>query len=313
MAAHGPYAPHLGAAFSLTAAAATGVNQAQATQNGSRNALFYSATGDNNLFGFVQSGVASVGDDNDISGITVDNANQAAVGQWGNNNNTTFAQSGNANDLGVAIYGNDNGRGGFSGAAVDVNLTNGDVTQSGGGNSAAISIGDITNASGNNNYAARQTGGNNELTLTLALGTTGNGNNSVAISQAGDDEAHIIVQGGSNVLGARQLGVGSNLLNVTIHGSSNNASTVMTGDAGDLGLKAGSIYQNNTGGGLNDVNLFVETDLNKFAVKQVGGGNEVDGKVTTGNGNQAAVIQVGQNNTASFLQNGGGNNVAISQ
>jgi hypothetical protein len=301
-----------------SAASAAGVGQATATQKGDRNGLTYSATGDNNLYGFAQSGVGGTGDDNDISGTTVGSDNQAAVGQWGSNNNTTFSQSDDTNDLGVAIYGDDNGRGGFSGAAADLHLVNGDVTQSGGGNYASISIGSnaIGGSSSNNDYAAKQTGGGNTLVLSMAvgLGPNGAGGNSVAVSQAGGDTATINVTGGKNVLGARQLGGGTNSLEVTITGNLNNASTSMSGDAGALGLKAGSIYQNNNGGGgLNDVNLTVDTDSNKFAVKQQGSDNTVYGLVDTGTGNQAAVIQVGLNNTASFMQNGGGNNVGISQ
>jgi hypothetical protein len=308
---------HVGTAFSSAAASVVGVEQATATQNGSDNTLFYSANGDSNQFGFAQAGVGiATGDDNDISGTTVDNNNQVAVGQWGSNNNTMFSQSGDANDLGVAIYGDDNGRGGFrtNSAAAGLNLTNGDVTQSGGGNMASVTIGDGTTASSSNNYAAKQTGGNNQLTLAMA----GGGENNIAVKQNGDDVATVKVTGGRNVIGAQQLGGGTSTLTVTLFGSSNNWAGGFSGDAAGVGLTTpGAIYQNGDGSVIT-LNVGVDagnpSNSNLFAFKQTGGDdNVISGTIKGGDGNQVAVLQNGTNNYSSFLQNGSGNNIGVKQ
>lgn len=292
-----------GASFTSAAALASGVTQARAIQDGANDQLTYTATGNDNLYGFSQ----TIGSNNEIFGTTTGNTSEVGVNQAGGGNFTGFTQNGITNLLGVNITGDDNGVGAFrAGAAADVAIPNGQVTQIGGTNTATITI-----TGSDANYSASQTGGNNTLTLSL----TGGDNNNFAVSQAGQDTATINVTGGQNVLGAIQKGsAGPNSLEVTIVGSLNNWSSTMSGDAGLLGLKAGSIYQENNGAGLNnDVNLMVTTSSNLFAVKQIGSNNKVTGTVSTGDSNQAAVSQIGSTNTASFVQNGGGNNVGITQ
>ena len=290
------------ASMSGAAAGVAGVVQGNATQNGTGNDLSYSAVGDDNLYGFSQTGPGY----NSINGTTSGNANEAAVGQDGTGNVTDFSQSGDSNDLGVSITGNNNGVGSFRGTS-DIGLNNGQVIQSGGTNYASIEIG------GNDaNYAVKQTNGGN----TAKLSMTGGNSNNVALLQAGNDMASITIVGGQNVMGVKQIGngTGGNSLTATINGNLNNWSGGFSGFASGIGLTPGSILQNNNGiAGTNNIDLTVETSSNLFAMKQIGSNNTITGTVDTGNGNQVAVAQIGTTNMASFHQSGGGNNIGISQ
>ena len=278
-------------------------------QNGANNDLSFSVNGNSTRYGFVQ-----LGDYNDVSGATSGDNNEVAVMQNGSHNVSDFTQTGDNNDLGVVIYGDRNGDAvNFRGAS-DIGLNNGQVIQKDGGNYASISIGDGTADSDNNNYAARQTGGGNTLTLTIADGNK----NNVAVKQNGYDVASIDITGGQNVIGAQQLGTGTNTLEVTLFGDNNNWSGGFSGDAGSIGLSTpGSIYQNGNG---NEITLNVgvsASDMsssNLFAFKQTGGDNNtITGSILSGDNNQVAVLQNGSSNTTSFTQVGSSNNLGISQ
>ncbi len=79
-------------------------------------------------------------------------------------------------------------------------------------------------------------------------------------------------------------------------------------------MQVGGIWQN---GQLNQVSLVVGglggSDGNLFGAEQRGDRNSIDGTINGAGGNEAVVKQHGNNNIASFVQNGGGNIVAISQ
>ena len=151
-----------------------------------------------------------------------------------------------------------------------------------------------------------QTGVGNDL----GISQTGNGNNAT-VNATGDD----------NMVGVTQIAtaVGINMLNVDIFGSNNGGGTfTVGGNAASLGLDAGTIYQENDGGLINSIDLDVgdsgtPLSANLFALKQVGTGNTIIGKVEGGNANEVAVLQSGNSNTANFTQSGGGNNISISQ
>ena len=291
------------------AAGAVGVGQSDVMQNGANNDLSFSVNGNSTRYGFEQ-----LGDYNDVSGATSGDNNEVAVMQNGSHNVSDFTQTGDNNDLGVVIYGDRNGDAvNFRGAS-DIGLNNGQVIQKDGGNYASISIGDGTADSDNNNYAARQTGGGNTLTLSML----GGDKNNVAVKQNGNDVASIDITGGQNVIGAQQLGTGTNTLEVTLFGNNNNWSGGFSGDAGSIGLSTpGSIYQNGNG---NEITLNVGVSAgdmsssNLFAFKQTGGDdNTITGSVMGGDNNQVAVLQNGSSNTASFIQVGSSNNIGISQ
>lgn len=280
------------------------ISQGDMIQNGTGNTFSLSVNGDSTRYGFSQ-----LGDYNSIDGTTSANGNEVAVMQNGAHNVTDFTQTGDSNDLGVAIYGDHNGDAlSFRGAS-DIGLSNGEITQRDGTNYASIAIGDGGTNADKNNFAAKQTGGNN----TLQLAMVGDQNN-FAINQAGGDTASATVNGSQNVMGVRQLGGGvGNSLEVTITGNLNNWSGSFHGDASGVSLAPGSVYQNNSGGLINDINLTVSSSSNLFAFRQVGSNNTIEGTVSGGDGNQAAVTQTGVSNQASFNQNGAGNVAIISQ
>ena len=109
------------------------------------------------------------------------------------------------------------------------------------------------------------------------------------------------------------------MLNVDIFGSNNGGgSFTIGGNAASLGLDAGTIYQENDGALNNSIDLDIGASgsplsANLFALKQVGTGNTIIGKVEGGDANEVAVLQTGNSNTANFTQSGGGNNISISQ
>jgi hypothetical protein len=307
----GQYSPfgHGFAVGGFAAGAAGGVGGITAsvvTQTGNNDYLSYTASGNSNAFGFAQ----LTGSGNTISGVSDDDANQVAIYQDGSNNWTTFSQYDGSNDLGVHIVGNNNGVNSFVGAAIVGGVSNGNITQTGGLNYASVTI-----SGSSDNYGATQNGGSNTLTLSMI----GGNQNNVAVKQAGGDTAIIMIDGGKNVIGAQQIGAGTNLLTVNLFGDSNNWTGSLSGEAAVTGLTAGSIVQNNNGGGgLNKISLDVGTSTadsnsNLFAFKQQGSGNVITGSISGGNSNQVAVAQIGNTNTFSFAQVGSNNNIGAKQ
>lgn len=223
-----------------------------------------------------------------------------------------------------------------SSLAGNVGVTQGTATQSGGGGNV-LSYKVVGNS---NAFGFNQTGGGlnriggvvagdfNEVAILQDGGSnlasfvqTGVGND-LGISQTGDgNSATINATGDDNMVGVTQIATaaGINVLNVDIFGSNNGGGTfTVGGNAASLGLDAGTIYQENDGGLTNSIDLDVgdsgtPLSANLFALKQVGTGNTIIGKVSTGDGNEVAVLQDGNSNTANFTQSGGGNNISISQ
>ena len=162
--------------------------------------------------------------------------------------------------------------------------------------------------------------------------------NDVNIDQFNDEVADISIaganggEGDNNRLRIQQANGGSfgssaNVIEVSIFGDDNNRTGGFSGDAaaaaggylsGPLsfgGLTPGELTQN--GGGGNVMTLDVgsasaDADGNLFAMAQQGFRNEITGSIQ-GDANQAVVVQLGSDNVANFVQNGGGNVLGVVQ
>jgi len=295
-----------GGAFNSADALAVGIGQAIVTQDGGDTAS-YTATGNSNLYGIVQTN----GTGNIVLGIVNGDSNDAAVKQNGAGNITDFTQNGSSNDLGVLITGSNNGVGAFRSNAGVAGVTNGAVDQEGNNNAASVTI-----TGDNANYGMTQTGGGNIIIASLT--GSGSHDNNLAIKQTGSDYASVAVVGSQNVMGVTQKssGTGTNKLLVSVTGDLNNwALGGFSGVAATAGLTPGQIVQDNTGTlGQNLIDLTVTSDSNLFAFDQEGSNDSITGTVSGSVGNnQVAVVQNGGSNTAAFTQSGNGNKAVIQQ
>ncbi len=209
------------------------------------------------------------------------------------------------------------------------------ITQSGAGNTITnVLQGDFNNVfkSEGASAALAQTGAGNTITLVRQedgfnianVTQTGDLNLVGTVDQKGEANSSVVVQnGGSNsVASVVQIGT-ANSASLTFNGSDNGVglgtATGFSGVAAGLGLSQGTSLQDNDGlGGSNSITYTVFGDANLFAFKQDGTGNAITGTVgsigSDSASNQVAVLQAGNNNTASFSQTGGGNNnLAVSQ
>lgn len=276
------------------------------------NILSFIVTGDDNSFGFSQTGTA-----NQIDGL---------IGPLGSaGNQTGVIQLGSANLAGFTIVGSDNlvfidQGGGVNNSDNDANvLILGDgnqvgVAQTGIDNSALVDIDD-----GDDNIvniAQDSVLGGNLAEVTI----TGDAN-LVTLNQSGSNSAGIDLHGDDNLLVASQTGT-TNSLTINLWGNGNNS----TANGGFTGvalttslltspdLVPGSIVQNGSGNSiLYDVGTaLVGSDDNKFAFSQIGNDNRIEGS-TVGSGNQVVIVQNGDLSFTSFSQNGIGNIIAVSQ
>lgn len=133
--------------------------------------------------------------------------------------------------------------------------------------------------------------------------------------------AHATQNGGENAIFVRQLGDNNTMLaNFT---GDRNGVGYMSGFAGALELESdrlvqGATLQDSNGFGAgNSITFDVDGNDNRFAFAQIGGGNSITGTVgsagASSSNNQVAVLQTGAGNATTFSQNGGGNNLAVSQ
>lgn len=323
-----------------------GVTQTRASTTSTKNSnkMTLTQTSDNNQIGSaVQSSSAQGFNTLTISqGGTGDNAvgsvyqrqsssvtNIATITQNGHNNTldrvSQDARVGggyNPNEITVTMDGSNNGGDVFTGGgaaeasgAMSSNLIQG-IDLGVKGNKI-----DITVAGTSNEFGVSQYG-----TLNKATGITfgaGSADNELGIFQSGlaNEVALGSIDGADNRLGVRQAG-SYNTVSLVVNGNENGGfhsfgSNVAGSLASNMGLTAGLTEQV---GSLNDAFLTVSGDGNVFAMLQdnaSGGlGNTIVGNQdnsTGGAGNQAAVAQVGGNNSANFNQIGSGNITAISQ
>lgn len=184
---------------------------------------------------------------------------------------------------------------------------------------------DITQRSaGQSIERLNQTGSGNDFDL---VQTDGNGNDTDFAIQTGNDNVIDIQQLGANneIRVVKQIdssdGSGdNNSLVVTMNGDNNGVGIGLgsSGDAFDVaGLvdtTAGYFTQD---GDSNIATLDVWGSDNAVSYHSEGDSNSIDGDIGSGtvnaSGNRAAVVQVGDMNTASFSQMGSGNNAGISQ
>jgi hypothetical protein len=175
-------------------------------------------------------------------------------------------------------------------------------------------------------------GNNFSVTQGISLDST---HNFATVNQIGNDNGATFSQLGSfNTASTSQDGNG-NLITIQQISDGNTATTSFVGDENGTGsftggavgtliaahpgkLVQGTIEQDSTGFATGNL---VEYDVvgseNLFAFTQEGGNNKIFGGVgDTGDAssfNEAAVLQVGANNTTSFSQMGGSNILAVAQ
>lgn len=329
--------------------AAVGLKQTQnGSPSGTRNSMSVTQTSDGNVVGSaVQTAGGSHGVGNRLTiaqggggGNTIGSvyqrrsssvSNLVDITQNGTNNtldrvsqDARVGGSANPNEIKVTMEGSDNGADDFTGGgaaaasgAISSNLVQGtDLGTK--GNKIDITVAGTSNEFGISQY------GNNNKAVGITFGV-GSADNELGIYQKGasNEVALSSIDGVDNRLGIRQIG-DFNMASLTVNGNENggfhgfgsNAAGTL---ASSMGLTAGLIDQN---GLANKTTLTVSGNGNVFAMLQnnnVGGtmGNTIvgnqDNSVGGGAGNQAAVAQVGDNNTASFNQVGSGNITAISQ
>lgn len=276
------------------------------------NLLSLTIVGDNNSFGFLQTG-----EDNVIDGLVGplgSDGNQTGVIQLGTSNLASFTVSGSdnlvfieqglwsanvANEATVLITGDRNQVG---------------ARQGGTGNVAAVDIGP-----GNDNIV-NISQESPLLGNTADLGIVGN-LNVATLFQSGNNTADIDIRGNSNKLSSSQTGQG-NALAISIWGNGNNSPinggfsgiALTTSQLTEPDLMPGMIFQNGSRNSItydvgNAINLSHD---NKFAFSQVGNDNEIQG-LTIGSQNQVVIVQRGDLNFTSFTQIGVGNTIGVSQ
>lgn len=315
-----------------------------AQQNGDNNSLSVKRNGgDDNVLD-----VARVdGSDNDIkiyqSGQSGTIQNVHIVGDGNGHsshgNNTRYGveisqSGGSGNIIRNATITGDNNDGlagyGYYDPDYDVRGTAIRIEQYGNANDANATMW----GSGGNAIYIGQTGGDGnfgDVNQGSSLGSTGNATkltqtgsyNSGTITQSDSYNTALVTQTGTgNFLTATQVGDGNSL--TTSFTGDSNGGMGMDGVAGDLvtsqsELTAGNMFQDSSGEiSGNSINYIVNGSSNLFAFAQIGASNTIDGTVGTSTvasiGNQAAVLQEGSNNNATFSQAGnGGNYVSVSQ
>lgn len=185
-----------------------------------------------------------------------------------------------------------------------------------------------TLGSNGNRIWAFQTGDGNDFTLSQGVGIASTQNFIDLIQTGNDNDAAVDQMGSFNVADVDQIGNGNhidisqyddnNTVTANFDGNDNGVGTFTGVAATTAGaLTPGMIVQDAATLGGNLITYDVFGNSNLFAFKQDGDGNTIDGNVGTAvadaSFNQAAVVQIGNNNTASFSQVGNSNNIGITQ
>ncbi|MGK9055345.1 beta strand repeat-containing protein [Neorhizobium petrolearium] len=273
-----------------------GVLQSRIRQTGEGNDLSYVATGDDNLFGFVQDGLG-----NWIVGTVDGSVNQVAVSQEGDVNSAELEILGDSNQFGIA--------------------------QIGEGNEALVS------ANGNaNELALSQIGIANLGEIRIGYRIPGSGDNVVVLNQDSlasfGNVGEIYVDGNANTVSLDQLGViGSNYGTVEILGDENGVAVDQEGsNEGQVfvtgNLNVVSLDQNSLAPFGNEAGILVDGNGNTVSVDQLGatGSNEAavdiqgdanDVAVDQNGSNQGDVFVIGAGNAATLDQEGAINSALI--
>lgn len=246
---------------------------------------------------------------------------QNKYGSWGTSN-PTYPVAGNS--IHLVINGDNNGYGQTqkgtdnSSGTVTINGSNNSFGTYQAGNANTIQAGEIDGDF--NDIGIWQSGDTNVATVSVLA--PGSDYNQIGIGQGGtDNHGTVSVTGTGNTSVLSQAGT-SNMADIEINGD-DNGNGAFSGVAGTLATSAslanGTVIQGTgLGSANNTANLTIFGDSNDFTIAQLGSDNQVTGNIGSGladsSNNQAAVLQTGDGNIASFSQSGAGsNNVAISQ
>lgn len=293
-------------------------------QDGDYNTLNVTQEFGSRVFEVQQDSLGTTGTPTDfVNSVEIDQKGNMAVSRV-NQTYTGDGTIGTANTVNISQRGNQfhlsrvGDSNGFSREAL--NNSDRGVFQVGDSNSA-----DITQRSaGQSIERLNQTGSGNDFDL---VQKDGQGNDTDFAIQTGDNNVIDIQQLGADneIRVVRQIdsvdGSGdNNSLMVTMNGDNNGVGIGLgsSGDAFDVaglvGTTAGYFTQD---GDSNIATLDVWGSDNAVTYHSEGNSNTIDGDIGSGTvnatGNRAAVVQVGNMNTASFSQMGSGNNAGISQ
>jgi hypothetical protein len=311
---------------------------------GLANSVDISQTDENGIGGNIIGRIWQNGSDNGVVIDQINGENEVrTVTQWGAGNRLTVDQDGARNLVDIVEQNNDvqggggniaelrfesdaNGSDGANGFS---NFASGLPTVRAPGQAQVFQLGSentlsfLATGGSNNLYGFTQDGDGNGVRAIsdgnaneIAIAQFGDGN-SLSSVQDGDRNRGAILQFGDyNVVDLTQTGNG-NLARVVIEGSFNNAPRgsfaeplLAASSAPGIGrLGPGVLRQV---GADNSIELDVIGDNHLFAVLSEGARNQVVGFMQ-GSGNQALIVQTGDDNIANFSQVGSGNAVLILQ
>ncbi|WP_442582181.1 hypothetical protein ACSBOB_09590 [Mesorhizobium sp. ASY16-5R] len=184
-----------------------------------------------------------------------------------------------------------------------------DIKQNGVGNGDDFSTARMI-GSGGNQIVIDQLGDYNQFSV-LQGDFTSDTKNSARLFQDGNYNEALIDQSGSfNTIGMSFEGDSNGLVGLT------GAAGTLVSNSGGLLVAGRALQYSSLALSGNSLTYEVVGNLNKFAFAQIGGGNFISGLVGNAgasDGNQVAVLQNGSNNVTSFTQNGGSNNLSVSQ
>jgi hypothetical protein len=273
----------------------------------SGNADAGTATNPNNRTGETQSGIEQRGDRNEL---TI-NQNQgqvfqvlqdatAAAGTESVTNKATINQSATNTNIVKGVIQIFDGEGDANVVEIDQNCGAGCT-----GNRVGIGTfnpqgGGVYQEGNSNTMDIDQVGAFNDVDWATQIGE----GNDATIDQDGGR--------GNRVRNLEQTGDG-NYANISLAGSWNGYDSFTPDtDAGDVGLRSGTVIQGGVDGGNgNFADLETVGDRNQYAFNQSGNNNSITG-VQTGNNNEVAIQQTG-GGIADFSQVGNGNNLGINQ
>ncbi|APE44464.1 hypothetical protein BOO69_14365 [Sulfitobacter alexandrii] len=240
------------AGLNKTFAGGVGATRSSVLQTGGGNVVNYSATGNDNQFGFTQ-----IGNSNTVNQVTiVGNGNETAAYQQGDFNSASIAPIvGDGNDVGISQTG-----GNFNAATVQ-----------------------LTNGSDDNSIGISQTGNINGATV-----TADGDRNYVEVVQIGSNPSGVLMNiigndnGGGTFMGMATSGLGLASGLIKQDGFDN----VFEGQIIGSDNQFAALQQGND----NEIQADVFGDGNEYAVSQIGNGN-LSFIMQNGSGNVAGVSQ----------------------
>jgi hypothetical protein len=303
--------------------------------NGSNNDISVVMSGDDNGNGSLTggySGAETAYSAGAVGGPWSVGLRSGTVTQRGDNNEASLDLAGNKNQFGVHQLGEGNDSLGIM-ITGDENSFSSDQV----GNFNQISLATVTGwynsigfvQEGDYNLGSADISGDNNRSL---ISQTGNNNDTELFVNGDLNTADLVVTGDRNLLRAQQGypgGTGDgNTMTVTVFGDDNN-NTAATGNFTGDALSARNDANDVTGqpfgkgrlwqhGSNNDMTILVgsvgsPSNENIFAALQQGDGNMINGSISDGSSNQAAVAQLGSNNSTTFTQSGSFNSLGVTQ